>query len=326
VLVRLAVDATGFSDLASSNSVATRASQRLLIQQLMQSAILVLADPATFDDLPQAVRPLPQELRKLWTAFLGEVVAIPPSVPIKRTRAEISELDDLREWAGQISVALASHSTATRLGLEGEQSNLVDNVSSIEITRLQATDSKRLRAAIDVQQRDIQQLEAREDAWNERFKIAASTGARITILDRYAVTNLAKNLNQGAPCGFAWFLDKVATETAVPVHLITRANTASDAGRLAADLRRLGKRLSGDGVATLSVTFASNHAFGQRSHPRHVRFGKVAIGLDKGLSTFDEPLCPHSMPCAPVSRDTARAREEQIEHLALEGYRRRVIW
>jgi hypothetical protein len=326
VLVRLAVDATGFSDLANSNSLATRASQRLLIQQLTQRSILVLADHASFDNLPQAMKVLPQELRKLWTTFLGEVIAISPSAPMKHALAQISKPDDLREWAGQIGVALTSNSTATRLGLEDEQLNLIDGESDIEITRLEAADSNRLRKAIDIQQRDVQQLESRENAWDERFKIAASIGAPVTILDRYAVANLAKNLNNGAPCGFAWFLDKIATEAVTALHLITKANTASDAGRLASDLRRLGKRLSGRGVTTLSVTFASNRAFSQQSHPRHVRFGATAIGLDKGLSMFDEPQCPHSMPCSLISRDTARNREEQIERAALQGFRRIVIW
>jgi hypothetical protein len=326
VLVRLAVDATGFLDIADNDSVATRASQRLLLPQLLQSAILVLANQTCSDQLPQAITHLPQELRKLWTTFLSEVATIPTAVPIQRALAQIAQPDGLREWAGQISVALASYSTAERLGLGAEQANLIDEVSDIEITRLHAPDSSRLHGAIDVQQRDIQQLENRDDTWNERFKVAASTGTTITILDRYAVVHLAKYLKDSVPCGLAWFLDKIATDGVSPVHLITRASTRSDAGRLAADLDRLGRRLSGEGVTTLSVTLAADHHFGQQSHPRHVRFGTVAIGLDKGLSMFDDPLCPHSMPCALFARNTARIREEQIERLALEGFRRRIIW
>jgi hypothetical protein len=303
-----------------------RANQRLLIWHLAQCAILIYANSTDRTILAQTASGLPQELRRIWTTGLINLVSVTAKIPIARTLAEILDPRELIEWAGQITLALVSNEGAARLGLHPNQSRVVDDNYNIEVTRIAALDSDALQIASTLQKADIRTHQDRNEIWAERFRVAASTGQPITILDRWAVAGLAKTLNLGAQNGLCWLLEKIATTTDAPVHLITAAGGRSAAGTVVANLQRLRKRLTGSGVRTLSVTLAATQHFQQQSHPRHLRFGAITVGLDRGLSMFDNPSCPHSMPCPIIDRNAARNREEEIEQQAFRGFRRSVIW
>jgi hypothetical protein len=326
VLVRVGLDSDGVAELALRDSIETRASQRLLLLHLVQGALLIYAGTRDRDALLKIVKTLPQELRKIWAACIGDIASATPAGFIARSLAEMSDPHDLLEWAGEISLALVGTRQAERLNLASNRARLLDGGSNIEVTRIAAVDSMRLRDALTTQRTDIAQAQGRDEIWMERFHVAASTPMPITILDRWAVETLAEALADGSHKGLGWFLEKIATESSAPVHLITCAKGKSDAGRVVADLSRLGQRLSGGGIQTLSVTLAASRHFVQQSHPRHARFGRVAIGLERGLSMFDDSHCPHSMPCNLVDRATAREREERIEREAFPGFRRQVVW
>jgi hypothetical protein len=326
MLVRVGMDSESLVELASKDSLEMRASQRLLVGQLTQCAVLIYANSTDRQTLTLATSSLPQELRRIWTAGLGQIVSITSKTPIVRALSEILDTQQLLEWAGKITLALVSNQNALRFALQTNVARIVDNASNIEVTRVTAADSTALQAALTIQRTDVGTQQDRDNIWAERFYIAASTGQPITILDRYAVVSLAKTLNQGTQNGLCWFLDKIATTTDAPVHLITSAAGRSAAGGVVANLQRSRQRLTGSGVQTLSVTLAATKHFAQRSHPRHLRFGNIAVGLDRGLSMFDSPCCPHSMPCTIADRNAARSREEEIEHQAFPDFRRLVVW
>jgi len=184
------------------------------------------------------------------------------------------------------------------------------------------------RSAVGMLSRRVARARARRlFRWHWR-RSAGRRGVSVVVAPRHRSARGAtwRAGGRAARRRLGWFLEKIASESNAPVHLITCARGKSDAGRVAADLGRLGQRLPSGGVQTLSVTLAASRHFVQQSHPRHVRFGRVAIGLDRGLSMFDGSHCPHSMPCNLIDQATAREREERIEREAFSGFRRQVIW
>jgi hypothetical protein len=326
VLVKVGLASDGFAELAARDLIETCASQRRLVWQLDEVALLVYSNLEGRVRLGEAIAALPAELRKIWTTAVVSIPTARAAAPIAKSLEEISAPRDLLSWAKMIAVALVAQKGAQRFGLAPSQPNAVDLGSDIEVTRLVAADSSRLYDALAIQRADIQAAQDRDTVWAERFAVASSAGFPVTILDRYATTGLARSLNQGVADGLSWFLGKLAAGPRAPVHLIAAAGGASDAGRLVADLRRLRPRLSGGGVTKLTATFAPGRCFEKRSHPRHVRFDPIAIGLDRGLSMFENSSCPHSMPCSRVARRTARVREEEVEHEAFAGFRRVEVW
>ncbi len=325
MIVRVGLDSGGLSELAQRDTLEIRASQRLLLWHLTQCAILVHADVLDRERLASAVESLPQELRKIWTSGIVSLMSVYAKDPINLALAEVLHPNDLLDWAGQIALALVGTERASRLGLDSAVASDEDDDIGIEVTRLAAVHSTRLLEALEVQRADIGQGQTRDEVWNERFATAASTGEPITILDRYAVAHLASSLKECKQNGLYWLLEKIATETSAPVHLIA-ASGRSGAGTVISNLGRINQRLPGLGVQTLSVTLAAHSHFQKQSHPRHLRFGPIAIALDRGLSIFDEQRCSHSVPCTRTDRNAARKREEEIEHQAFRGFRRAVVW
>jgi hypothetical protein len=326
VLVKVGLASDGLAGLATGDMIETCANQRRLVWHLNEVSVLVYSSAVDRARLAEVVTALPAELRKIWSTAISSLASVTATVPLTKSLAEISEPRDLTAWTKAITLALVGGSGAQRFGLAPSQASTVDRSSDIEVTRIEAADSARLYDALTIQRADIQQAQDRDEVWAERFAVAASAGFPVTILDRYATAHLARALNVGADDGLSWFLGKLSTATSASVHVIAAAGGLSDAGRLVADLRRLRPRLPGNGVMTLTVTLAPKRCFEQQSHPRHVRFDRVAIGLDRGVSMFEKPSCPHSMPCSRVARRTARVREEQVEHQAFRGFRRLEVW
>jgi hypothetical protein len=325
LLTRLAVDSGGFAELAASDSVEVRASQRLLLFQLLQCAIIMCGSRADGEALIASIKELPQELRKLWGAFLLQA---PPRVAseVLTGLRDLADPAELSSWAQHIRVALVSTATGSRIGLQDDAESTVDPPSNIELTRLVAPSSPRLAAAGALQRIDIPAGETRDTAWSARFAVAASLGDPATILDRYAVEKLGDHLRQGRGCGLAWFLNKLASAGPTSVHLITRAELGVSANTRLKHLQELGQRLPQGGITSLTVTFAHDSQFARESHCRHVRFGRVAVQLESGLTMFDAHTMRHSMPCSVVSQKFARERENKLERSSLTNLRRHPVW
>jgi hypothetical protein len=324
MLLRFALDADGVAELGAQDAEGIRSAQRLFSPLLARVGILVFASPDDRARLIHAVRGLPQELRKIWITLLEDVVRMYATAPQPVALSELTTADDLNTWRRQIRLALVGPVSGTSGGLASGEDRLLHEDSGIELARLLTADSDRLRDAFALLERDVQRGEQRDDVWEERFRIAASTGLPMTILDSYATQHLHRAVHAGGRCGLVWFLGKLSAAGKTPVHIISCANSAQAARATAHDLTQLRSQLSG--VTSLSLTLASRQTYQRFAHARHVRFRAFVMCLDRGLSMFDHSSCRYSMPCPRVSPDTAREREEDIERHALTGFRRLVLW
>lgn len=290
MIVRFAIDtdALGMDD---TSAPVRRACHERVIKLWTDLGVLVYAGGSKLrdSDLVTAIRELPQDVRKRWQAALKSNRAT-PGPPSWQGLALVEETADLDGLQQLLQVAYLHEVRGGLLGIaDGDAAKMV---GAIEIVRFDCADqSETFRKAADLCQSHIAEGEAVSDVWRTRFQALAQHTRNITVVDRYAVKQVADRVwATGPACGHSG-LRRLLTELD-GVHVGSRGVTCFSAWdgdrdhirRCVGDVAGLMRR---GGLRELRLFMATDRDFGAIAHDRFIRFDNSVCEVGTGLDVLD---------------------------------------
>ena len=302
-----------------------REQHRQTLETLMNHGVLVHADEFDERRFLVALGELPQGVRQLWEVALPRIVrrrADPPRPVAVGDAENRGELIDV--WSPVTSVALIREQLAEDMGLGPEEASSVDDETGFEISKFSLTPGTRaFRALRELSQSEIPARSPRSEVWADRFAPLFQHFREVTIVDRYASEAMLPSRRRRG--GFEWLLGALPQETRSRIHLITRS-TGPSVSDIIRELRRMRRNTPGAAVAHLEATLATDSAFREYAHARHIRFGgHRVVTLDRGLTMFERESIRQSSPCLYGNAQDARRREREVISRSFASARRRAI-
>ena len=119
--------------------------------------------------------------------------------------------------------------------------------------------------------------------WRERFALPASLARNITIVDRYALVNLA-----GIEA-FLVFLDGSGKKTNVTIYSSYGDGNPSLSEHEAQDqVVNIRKRLARGGVGDIKLYLTDSRRFGYVEHDRFIKFDHLVVEIGSGMAVFEQ--------------------------------------
>jgi hypothetical protein len=298
------------------------------VNLLRQFGKLRFASDRDWDAFLATVERLPQTLKDYWLANLE---LIRKDVSNRDVRSdELTSIEALRaSWDGEIELFAAGRTQATRLGLPDGVASFTDASSAIAVGRidlLRTTEPFEYR--LHLADRDVPAGSRREIVWTERFEPYARESRTVTLVDQYGLVACirAARSKRDKPArrramrragGLAFVLGRLASMPAISeVHLIAGHEDPAEA--LSA-YREMTAAIEVPKTCSPSLSVVEPSAFRDCVHPRHIRFDRQGVLLDRGLRMFDRPALSQATPCRLSDVSDTEARETALE-------RRAVIW
>lgn len=260
-------------------------------------------------------------LRQLWQAVGDQLRWQETGEFATKGLCDLHDVAEFRAiWSGKADLALVEAARALEFGVPHGQAAHRDEEAQIEITRMdlfhRATTVRRMH---DLAERNIARNEERVVIWVERFALLAQESLHVAVCDRYAGVRLARYYavpsTMAHDAGLRWFLKQVGRGSTSYVHLLL-GSTMDEHDDVLAAVRRLCGELVGTGVQDLKLTLVEGHRFGDIAHDRHVRFGRNAFFLGRGMEIFEEPRSRQDSGCGYLAYEMARGREKKLRDTA----------